>query len=98
MKNIVFLVCCFFGIAPMPAQTVAIFEVSLDRETSGLNVPVKVNLEAVTFLPDSALSLVEVKGGKRTPVAFQIDQGVSREIYWVIDTKNNTARKRIFEL
>lgn len=98
MKNLILCACCLFLTVHVSAQAVATFEVDLSRETNGINVPVKVNIDAVTFLPDSMLSLAEVQGGKRIPVSFQIDHGLQRELYWVIDTKSNSNKKRIFEL
>lgn len=90
---------CFLGVVvPLFGQKIATFEVALDRETHGLNVPVKVNLDEVTFLPDSVLSLVELQGKTTVPVSFQIDNGVNRELHWVVETKNNSAKKRTYQL
>lgn len=98
MKKLLFVGCCCLTIAPLFSQKIATLEVNLDRETGGLNVPVKVNLDEVTFLPDSMLSLVELQGKSTVPVSFQIDHGVNRELHWVIETKNNLAKKRTYQL
>ena len=98
MKNLFLLAWFLAFILPLSAQKIATLEVDMSRETHGMNVPVKVNLDEITFLPDSILSLVEIQGKQRVPVAFQVDHGINRELYWIIDTQNSSAKKRTFEL
>src|ERR1044071_9947085 len=77
------------------AQRVATFEVNLDRPANGLSIPASVNLDDVTFLSDSILSLVEVIDNVRTtPVPFQIQQGDHRTITWNINTKSNSKKRK----
>ena len=47
------------------AQPLARFEVKLKNEQQELVIPAKVNLDAITFLPDSVLQLVEIQGKKQ---------------------------------
>ncbi|MBD0365634.1 MAG: hypothetical protein ICV53_05955, partial [Flavisolibacter sp.] len=54
------------------AQKIATLEAVLTKPTNGLSMPAKTDLDALTFLPDSVLNLVEVNGSKRTPVPYQI--------------------------
>lgn len=79
-------------------QKIAGFEVELIKPTNGLEVPASVNLDQVSFVPDSLLTLVEVIGSKRTPVGFQITQGKNRVLHWMIIPSNDGGRKRVFEL
>jgi len=74
MRKILLLVlCCTIAVTTkINAQKIATFDVDLSKATNGLEVPVSTDLDAITFLSDSALNLVEVKGNKRNPVPFQI--------------------------
>ncbi|MBD0284580.1 MAG: PmoA family protein [Flavisolibacter sp.] len=67
------------------AQKIATLEVVLAKPTSSLSVPAKTDLDAITFLPDSVLNLVEVNGSKRTPVPYQIQNTDHRTLYWTVD-------------
>jgi len=66
------------------AQTIAGLKVSMPKATNGLAIPASVNLDEITFLADSTLSLVEVEGNKKTPVPFQIKQEGHRVLYWSV--------------
>lgn len=57
----------------------------------------RVNLDEITLLADSALSLVEITGGARSAVPFQIENGYTRELYWIINPSAN-PKKRTFQL
>ncbi|RYE19184.1 MAG: hypothetical protein EOP51_20415 [Sphingobacteriales bacterium] len=78
------------------AQKLATLEVTLSSATAGLDVPASTNLDKITFLPDSVLSLVEIQGSKLVPVPYQIENKGTRKIFWLV--KGNTGQKRIFEL
>lgn len=80
------------------AQRIATIEIEWTKATSGLSVPIKTNLDAITFLPDTVLSLVEVQGGKRIPVAYQIENRDHRTLHWIIKSESINAKKRIYEL
>lgn len=80
------------------AQRIATLEVALTKPTNGLHVPAKVDLDAITFLSDSALSLVEVQGSKRIPIAFQIENRESRALHWMVNSENDEIKKRTYEL
>lgn len=77
-------------------QTIATFEVKLDRTMHGMNVPATQNLDALTFLPDSALALFEVQNGKRIPVPFQVDNKNGRVMHWIVS--DGRLKKRSYEL
>src|SRR5437867_5203609 len=79
------------------AQKIATLEVELSQPTNGLSVPVKINLDEITLLPDSVLSLAEVQGAKKTPVPYQVENGDHRSLYWIIETDNN-VKKHVYEL
>ncbi len=79
-------------------QKIATLEVDLTSPTNGLHVPAKIDLDAITFLSDTVLSLVEVQGTKRTPVPFQIETMQSRRLHWMVDSDNDKIKKRVYEL
>ena len=47
-------------------QKIASFEILVPGGTHGFNIPVSTNLDRVTFLPDTLLSLSEIKGNSCT--------------------------------
>lgn len=72
-----------------PAITnLASFEVNLSQPLNGINAPTSLNLDAITFLPDSALSLVEIVNNQTRPVPFQVKNNGSRTLYWQIPAGN----------
>ena len=80
------------------SQKIATLEVELTKATLGLDIPVSINLDEVTYEPDLLLCLYEISGNQRTGVPFQIEQGDPRKLHWVISTGNNTSEKHLFEL
>lgn len=98
MNRFKLLVLALFLAGSASAQKVATFEVELDKPTSGLSVPASVNLDDVTFISDSTLSLVEINGSTETSVPFQIQQGEHRILTWNVNTAGNTKKKRTYRL
>lgn len=80
------------------AQRIATLKVELPAATSGLDIPVSTNLDNITFLGDSSLSLVEVINGKTIPVPFQVRQGDHRELAWTVTHTAGAAKKRVYQL
>ena len=74
------------------AQTIASFKINLQHPTNGVDVPVSVNLDNLTFESDTSISLVEMDGKKRKIIPFQIKYGASRMLVWSI---SSTAKKEI---
>jgi hypothetical protein len=96
MKRISLLLAVVCGLisANGYAQRIATLEVELANNGSELTVPVKTALNAITFLSDTALSLVEVRGDQRSPVPFQTEDGEQRALHWLI----KSGGKHVFEL
>lgn len=97
MKIKVILTLFFFcaGWYCSNAQVLATLYVDV-KNNSGLDLPVKVDLDAITFLPDSVLQLVEVNGKSTTAIAYQIEYNDKRILHWIVmQTGNN---KRIFQI
>jgi hypothetical protein len=80
------------------AQKIATFQLDLNNESSNIDVPVHVGLEGVTALPDSVLSLYEVKGATRAAIPYQLENKGQRMIYWLVKQKAGESKHRIFEL
>src|SRR4051812_46147155 len=80
------------------AQKIATFEVDISRATSGIDMPVSLNLDPVTIETDSLLSLALIDGSKRTPVAFQVSGGTTRMIHWTVPADKLRGKKLSFEL
>ncbi|GAB3012014.1 hypothetical protein GCM10027051_13450 [Niabella terrae] len=75
----------------MNAQPLA----KLQLETSGketLPLPVQTDLNAISFLPDSVLALVELKAGRQIPVPIQIEAGSTRILHWLVTPSPATRR------
>lgn len=80
------------------AQRIAILEVNLTQPANGLSIPVATSLDAITFLPDSVLRLVEVQGNKRTDTPCQIENNNGRFVHWLIKAANTKIGKHTYEL
>jgi hypothetical protein len=48
------------------------------------HTPVSINLDQITWLPDSALLLAEVTESVTTFVPVQVEQGAGRKLWWII--------------
>lgn len=93
------LLACFCMLAAGSySQKIATLEVDLTKVTYGLDIPVSINLDEVTLVSDSILNLLEVKGDKKTPVPFQIEQGDFRKLYWIVKTDAGSTGRHTFEL
>jgi len=80
------------------AQKLATLNVEPVRGSDGASTVVKVNLDEITFLPDSVLSLFEVTGGKRVQVDYQIEDRGNRNIYWMMNQFGTKSHNRVFEI
>jgi hypothetical protein len=81
------------------SQKVASLEVNLSKPAYGLNIPVSINLDEVTYLSDTLLVLYEVKDRVKTAIPFQIEPGDPRKLIWMVATgTGNTGEKHLYEL
>src|SRR5262245_61190511 len=78
------------------ARRIASLSVDMSRAANGIDIPVSINLDDITFLPDSVLILTETSNGGSMPVSFQIEQGEHRTLYWIV--KAGSAKKRTYDI
>lgn len=83
---------CFYA----NSQVLATLEVNFKNNNNELSIPVKVDLDAITLLPDSVLQLVEVNGKTKTAMPYQIEYNDKRILNWIIPQTTNSTR--IFQL
>lgn len=80
------------------SQKIATFDVVFSKGTRGLDIPVSINLDEVTYISDTLLCLYEVTGNSKTLVPSQVEQGNPRKLHWIITTGTNSVEKHVFEL
>ncbi len=84
-------------INPAAARWIATLEVDISRPMNGIAMPAEIDLDAITFLPDSALALLQIQsGGQKLPVPFQIDQDGRRTLHWMVAPQS--GKKVSYEL
>lgn len=78
------------------AQRIATIEVATDPD-SKYAYPISIDLDEITHLADSSLTLVEISQKHNVNVSFQLDQQQGRKLVWMIKPAEN-ASSRTFEL
>ena len=91
-----FMTAAFFiaAICAANAQALARLQANLSRPSQDLEIPVTTDLDAITFLSDSALQLVTIPGNQ--PVPFQVEQNEHRILHWLVEP--TTAKTVVYEL
>jgi hypothetical protein len=79
-------------------QKIATLEVSLSQPAYGLDIPVSIDLDAITYASDTILNLFEVSGKNSTAIPFQIEPGNPRRLHWIVTTGTAAGEKHVFEL
>jgi hypothetical protein len=80
------------------SQKVASLEVNLTEAVFGLNLPVSINLDEVTYLSDTLLVLYEIKDKGKKTIPFQIEPGNPRKLTWTVKTGTGQHEKHLYEL
>ncbi|MEJ7587180.1 MAG: hypothetical protein WKI04_06430 [Ferruginibacter sp.] len=60
-------------------------------------MPVSINLDSVTKLPENAFSLSEISEDNVEPVLFQVTKGKHRTLHWIVSHKR-TPVVRVYQL
>ena len=92
-----FAISSFISLAVL-GQKIATIEVDISKPMKGLTMPASIDLDAITFQSDSALTFIEVKKDGRQPVPFQIDYKGHRVLNWLVKTDDDKVKKRVYEL
>jgi hypothetical protein len=92
-----FFLCLVLALSTL-GQRIASIEIEITKPLNGLVSPAQIDLDGITFLPDSMLSLVLIKGTKRISVPIQIYTNNHRYLTWLIQTENGKEKKLMFEL
>src|SRR5690606_20270383 len=92
--SVIMLVSCLSSL--VSAQKIA--ELRMSSESSSVDVPVSVNLDRLTYLPEEDITLVEVKGNQRIEVPYQVENKGERIMHWLIKPEIKAAKGRVYEL
>lgn len=103
MKHINFIKIILAALFCLPAintfsQKIATLEVTLPKPADGLEIPVCVNLDEITYVYDTLLVLYEVKGTDRTEIPFQIERTNVRKLHWLVPGGTRSGEKKIYEI
>ncbi len=96
-KSAIVILLSLIGLDAYP-QKIASLEVNLTKPAFGLDVPVCLNLDEVTYLSDTILSLYEIRDKARKAVPFQVEPGDPRRMTWIVTTGTGSGEKHIYEL
>jgi hypothetical protein len=91
------LACVLSNGAFSQSLRIATFEVNIERAQEGLLIPAAIDLDQVTFLADSLLSLDLVEGTNHINVPFQVSSHDRRMLHWLAGAKGG-AKKQVYEL
>lgn len=80
------------------SQKIATLEITLDKPSSGLEIPVSMALDDVTMLPDSVITLSEVTRTGKVSVPFQIEAGYPRRLTWMVQPVGKPGENHVYEL
>ncbi len=80
------------------AQVVATLELTPGKPANGLDIPVSINLDQITFTADSSLSLYLISGAKKSPVPYQISTSENRNMHWLLHPDKANTEKYVYQL
>jgi len=83
------------GLFTAHAQIIA--TLTLTDVQNNIGVPVSVNLDAITALPNDQLHLREVKGKATVDIPFQIENGTHRFLWWMVK-KEGATNQKVYEI
>lgn len=88
----------FYFLQFAQAQKIAELQLSMDDKPIGINIPVHVSLDDITYLPEAEITLVEVKGNQRVEIPYQVENRGHRVLTWLVKQEATSTTKRIYEL
>ncbi|MVN21751.1 hypothetical protein GO621_09400 [Mucilaginibacter sp. HMF7410] len=93
-KSFFFMAFVLLITLPAEAQKIAVLMVNLDGKTENIAVPVSVDLDKITTIPDSAINLFEIAGNKRNVIPFQIENKGRRFLFFLVKANANPGKHR----
>ncbi|MGN6617001.1 MAG: PmoA family protein [Ilyomonas sp.] len=91
------LLCLLLITQNIKAQLIA--KLSLSSVNNSIAAPVYIDLDNVTNIADSLLTLIETTSGKSIEVPFQVEHSYHRFLWWMIKSGDGSAKtNRTFEL
>ncbi|MCB0753828.1 MAG: hypothetical protein KDC52_20320, partial [Ignavibacteriae bacterium] len=98
IKNISVIIFCFFiSYQNIYAQKIVTIDFDFENKIK-FETPAKIDLDNITFPPDSLLTLIEISGDKRTATPFQINNGEPRLLHWIINNNVENGLNHVYEL
>lgn len=79
------------------AQKIAALTFSLPDQRADISIPVHVNLDEITTLPEAEIALVEVVGDRKIEIPYQVENRGQRILYWLAKDASS-LKKRTYEL
>ncbi len=100
MNKFIASIICLLTVMSTPnifAQPIA--KLTLDHVDNSIETPVYIDLDNLTSVADSSLVLQQLAGSKKMTVAFQVEHGYHRFLWWMVK-KNSSSKgeKQVFEL
>src|SRR5687768_12030355 len=92
----IFIVVLAVTATTLNAQGIATFEVPMDPNST-IDIPLSIQLDDITTIPDSSLVLQEMSGSTKVPVPFQISYSLGRRLHWIAKT-GDKQKKKTYEL
>lgn len=80
------------------AQKIADLTFSLPDQRATVSIPVHVNLDEITALPEAEITLVEVVGDKQIEIPYQVENRGQRILYWLAKQDAPSLKVRTYEL
>lgn len=80
------------------AQKIANLTFSLPDQRANVSIPVHVNLDEITALPEAEITLVEVVGDKQIEIPYQVENRGQRILYWLAKQDAPSLKVRTYEL
>lgn len=71
---------------------------TIREANNDMATPVYIDLDPLTSVADSALTLQEVNGNTKTQIPFQVENSYHRFIWWMVKSNSSSQKNRVFEL
>lgn len=94
LRKLLLIIISLSHFSSVFAQKIAEFKV----QDATAALPLSINLDDITLLPESELTLVEIINNISVSVPYQIENKERRVLYWIPEPSNKATKTRTFEL